>query len=352
MDRTPDLIPTPGGTPAPGTGRQVLTGRPSAGDLDHVYLRWTECRDGCPPRWAGTDDGGRHWRTGALPVPDDAMVDLHAVGPRTLVAWYVSRSAPDSRSAGWVASSDGGATWRQVTVQQVDALPAGWPVLGREPGTSDDTIVAADPASGDVVRLVKRSTLRAVLMVDSVPATAGLWVSGRTGPVVGDGGRIIWTGSAVEVSRDGGRTWRRHQFPDGLAALDDLGGPAVATQDGRTVFAVGRVRGAVVVWRSTDGGEKWTRTAGTADVGERSIRAAVRPDGVLIIQAGFSAAEAPLMFASSDDGATLRPTTLGPAADPRPVSGGYVQTGWPDSKGAWLSADGVTWRWLDPPALP
>ncbi|MCW3819243.1 glycoside hydrolase [Micromonospora sp. DR5-3] len=350
-EHTPEFIPTPGPTLTPGPGRQVSTGRPGAGDLDHIYLRYHECRTGCPPRWAGTDDRGRHWRTGPLPVPDDAMVDLRVVAPRTLVAWYLSRSAPDSRSARWAASSDGGATWRQVEARQVDALPAGWRVLAREPGPDREPLVAVDPATGDVAQLTKRSTLQNTATVASAPIGAGLWVSGRTGKKVGDGGRVIWTGSAVEVSRDGGRTWRRHEFPDGLTASDDIGGPAVATQDGRTVYAVGRVRGALVVWRSADGGATWARTAGTAKVGERTIRAALRPDGVLLVQAGVSAAEEPLMFASSDDGAALHPAPLGPGADPRPVTGGYVQTGWPDSTGAWLSADGVTWTWIDPPEL-
>ncbi|MFG3691296.1 WD40/YVTN/BNR-like repeat-containing protein [Micromonospora sp. NPDC047740] len=350
-DRTPDFIPTPGPTRTPGPGQQVSTGRPGAGDLNHVYLRYHECRDGCPPRWAGTDDGGRHWRTGALPVPDDALVDLRVVGPRTLVAWYLPRSSPDSSHARWAASRDGGATWRQVEARRVDALPAGWPVLARQPGPDREALVAVDPATGDVAQLANRSTLHNAATVASAPIGAGLWASGRTGEKVGDGGRVTWSGSAVEVSRDGGRTWRRHEFPDGLTASDEVGGPAVATQDGRTVYAVGRVRGGLVIWRSADGGRTWARTTGTAKVGERTIRAAVRPDGVLMVQAGVTAREDPLMFNSSDGGATLRPAPLGPGADPLPVSGGYVQTGWPDSTGAWLSADGVTWRWLDPPTL-
>jgi hypothetical protein len=350
-DRTPDFIPTPGGTPTPGTGPQVATGRPAAGDLTHVYLRWTGCR-GCPLKWAGTEDGGRHWRTGPLPVPADATVDLRAAGPRAVVAHYVPRSAPDSRSGRWIASADGGTTWREVAVRPVDALPAGWRVLGRQPGPTTAPIIAADPATGDLAQLTRPSALRNAAVVETVPAGAGLWVSGFTGERIARDGRIIGTGGAVEVSRDGGRTWSRHVFPDDLAASDDVGGPAVATRDGRTVYALGRVRGALVVWRSTDGGGTWTRTAATARVGDRTVRAAVRPDGVLVVQAGISAREDPLMFASSDSGATLRPAPLGPGADARPVPGGYVQTGWPDSRGAWLSTDGVAWTWLDPPELP
>ncbi|GAA4574507.1 hypothetical protein GCM10023176_41650 [Micromonospora coerulea] len=350
-DRTPEFMPGPQPTLTPGAGREVLTGRPAAGDLDHLYLRYHECRTGCPVRFAATDDRGRSWRTGRLPVPDDAMVDLRAVGPRALAAWYASRSAPDSRSAAWTTSTDGGATWRQVTVRRVAALPAGWRVLAQVPGPDHDPLLAVDPATGEIAQLTKRSTLLNAAYADGLPASAGLWVSGWTGSRDGKGGRTVWTGSAVEVSRDGGRTWQRHEFPDHLTATDDVGGAAVATYDGRTVYAVGRVTGKLVIWRSADGGTTWQRAAGTTDVADRTIRAAVRPDGVLLIQAGISAAEKPVMLASTDGGRTVRPTTLGPGADARPVPGGYVQTGWPESKGTWLSADGLTWSWVAPPEL-
>ncbi|MEW2328273.1 sialidase family protein [Micromonospora chersina] len=349
--RTPDFMPTPGGTPTPGTDQGVVTGRPVAGDLNHIYLRWSKC-GGCGIRWAGTEDGGRHWRTGDLPVPVNATLDLRAAGPRTLVARYVPRSAPDNRYAEWIASTDGGSTWRKVQPRTAEALPAGWQVLGRRSGPTTEPLVAVDPATGDIVQLGQRSTLHNAMLVESVPAEAGLWVSGFTGERIATDGRITGTGGAAEVSRDGGRTWSRHAFPDDLAASDDVGGPAVATRDGRTVYAIGRVRGSLVVWRSADGGATWTRAAGTADVGDRTIRAALRPDGVLVVQAGISAQEDPVMLASSDGGATWRRTTLGPGADPRAVSGGFVQTGWPDSKGVWVSTDGATWSWVDPPELP
>ena len=284
--------------------------------------------DRLPGALGGTDDRGRTWRTGRLPVPDDAMVDLRAVGPRTLVAWYVSRSAPSSRYAAWIASTDGGATWREVVVRKVATLPAGWRVLERKPGPSDEPLLAVDPATGDIGQLTTRSTLQQSGYVAGLPASAGLWVSGRTGSRTGDGGRITWTGSAVEVSRDGGRTWRRHVFDAPLTASDDdFGAAALASSDGRTLYAVGRVAGRLVIYRSADGGLSWQRTPGTATVGERTIRAAVRPDGVLVVQAGLTAAERPLMFASTDGGRTLRPTTLGPGASAEPVPGGYVQTG-------------------------
>ncbi|RZU75709.1 hypothetical protein EV384_4269 [Micromonospora kangleipakensis] len=349
-DRTPEFMPGPQPTPTPGVGRQVSTGRPAAGDLDHLYLRYKECRTGCPVRFAATDDRGRTWRTGGLPVPDDAMVDLRAVGPRTLAAWYFSRSAPDRRSA-WTTSTDGGTTWRQVTVRRVAALPAGWRVLDQVPGPDVEPLLAVDPTTGEIAQLTKRSTLLNAAYVAGLPDAAGLWVSGWTGSRDGKGGPTVWTGSAVEVSRDGGRSWQRHEFPDHLTATDDVGAAAIATYDGRTVYAVGRVTGRLVIWRSADGGGTWQRAAGTADVGDRTLRAAVRPDGVLLIQAGISAAEKPVMLASADGGRSVRPTTLGPGADARPVPGGYVQTGWPDSKGAWLSADGRTWSWVAPPEL-
>ncbi|MEU9741961.1 sialidase family protein [Micromonospora chersina] len=349
--RTPDFIPVPGGTPSPGTDQGVATGRPVAGDLDHIYLRWSEC-SGCRIRWAGTEDRGRHWRTGDLPASVNGTLDLRAVGPRTVVARSVPRSAPDNRYAEWVASTDGGSNWRRVQPRTVEALPAGWPVLSLRTGPTDEPLVAVDPATGDVAQLNRRSTLHNAMLVESVPAEAGLWVSGFTGERIAADDRIIGTGGAVEVSRDGGSTWSRHAFPDDLAASDDVGGPAVATRDGRTVYAIGRVRGSLVVWRSADGGATWTRAAGTAAVGDRTIRAALRPDGVLVVQAGISAREDPLMLASSDGGATWDRTALGPGADPRPVPGGFVQTGWPDSKGVWLSTDGATWSWLDPPELP
>lgn len=354
-DRTPDFIPAPGATVTPGPGRQVSTGRPTAGDLDHLYLRYHDCRDQvCQLRYAASEDRGRTWRTGKLPVPDNAMVLLRAVGPRTLVAWYLDRAAPDSRSARWIASTDGGATWRQVTPRSVAALPTGWQVLAPDPGGLDrEPLLAGDPATGDIAQLATLSKLENAAYAEGVPPTAGLWVSGSTGHRVGADGRVTFTGSAVEVSRDGGRSWQRHVFPEAVTASDDgFGAASVASHDGRTVYAVGRIGGKLSIWRSGDSGRSWQRAAGTAEVGIRTVKAAVRPDGTLVIQAGLSAGEDPLMFASTDGGRTVRPTTLGPGAAALPVPGGYVQTGWPDAKGAWLSTDGLTWSWVDPPDLP
>lgn len=43
---------------------------------------------------------------------------------------------------------------------------------------------------------------------------------------------------------------------------------------------------------------------------------------------------------------------VGPGAAAVPVPGGYVQSGWPNYSGVWLSADGTDWSYVAPPTLP
>ena len=86
-------------------------------------------------------------------------------------------------------------------------------------------------------------------------------------------------------------------------------------------------------------------------VGERLIRASVRPDGALLIQAGIFAAESPLMLISTDDGATVRPIEPGPGAAARAVDRGFAQCGWPVASDCWVSTDGIAWSYVAVPKV-
>ncbi|WP_326557766.1 sialidase family protein [Micromonospora sp. NBC_01796] len=361
--RTPDFVPTPGGTPAPGEVRSNA-GPVVVGDLDHLYVRWQDCRsaDDCALMVAATEDGGTTWRSHPLPVGRNAMVDLRAVAPRVLVAWAQDDQGNEgSPGQTWHASTDAGATWHDVSPATVDVFPPGWRVL-------DDFeflhggVTAVDPVTGAVASLPS-SPLEMSRAVSGLPPEAGLWVSGYVDTVTtqttdntgGVGyGRTTGTGSAVAVSRDGGRTWERQVFPEELVASSegDLAAAAIATEDGQTVYAVGRVAGMLGVYRSVDGGRHWQRTAARQEVGDLTIRAALGPGGRLVIQAGPEGDQPPLLFESVDGGATVRPIPAGPGASAVLVPGGYAQPGWPWSSGAWLSPDGMQWSYVDPPEVP
>jgi hypothetical protein len=356
-DPSPSPSPTPGfvrpALPSPrGPAEQdgIKNGPLIAGDVDHLYGRYYDCVDDtCSVGVAASADRGRTWRKSPIPVPVDSYAVLYPVGPRALVA-HVQTPPPLNRdSQRWLASVDGGVTWRRVTASAAPAIPAGWRVLmtGREL----EDLLAADSATGDMVRVRAGHGLQMARWVAGAPAGAGIWVSGFTRTKVGADGRLIPSGAAVAVSRDAGRTWRRSTFPGDLGAFEDAG-PAVATADGRTVYAVGQIGGRLAVFVSRDGGKTWRRTGATAaPVGARTVTAAVRPDGALLIQIGTVAQERPIMFVSPDRGQTLRSTEPGPGAGAVPVSGGFLQGNWPLGGDGWISTDGLTWSYIPTPKL-
>jgi photosystem II stability/assembly factor-like uncharacterized protein len=342
------------GTPGPAIGKPPATGPVVVGDLDHLYVRWEDCRTGkCVLNVAATSDGGGTWRSHPLPVGADALVDLKAVGPRTLLVWSHSvRANGKGIDYVWHASVDGGASWRAVEVREVTAIPPGWIVLDGQPVF--DGVLAADPAAGVLASLPRRP-LALAESVTGLPPAAGLWVSGYAGTSTAPNGGLTGTGSVVEWSRDGGRTWQRHTFPEPVIATSfgNVGSVAIATDDGRTVYAVGRVGTALRIYRTGDGGRTWAATPARYEVGTRRIAAAMGPGGRLMIQAGPEHDQpAPLVLESLDGGATVRELPAGPGAAAVQVPGGYAQSGWPLTVGAWLSEDGLNWHYVLPPKVP
>lgn len=359
---TPAFMPPAGPSDGPGpvAGRRSQTGAMVAGDLDHLYLRYTDCqRPGvdCAVMLAASDDGGATWTESALPVEHNSLVMLTALAPRTLLAWVQDGTAVRQY---WQASSDGGRTWREVPVREADAIPAGWQPVDTTLSLDSVGVLAADPATGDLVRLAQPLQLATGRLVSGLPPAAGLWVSGFTGtattPVATPQGTeqsVTGTGSSVEVSHDGGRTWQRSSFPDNLDDGEAFGAAAIASYDGRTAYAAGLAGGALLVYRTVDGGQTWQRTpARVAVAGRTEVHASVRADGTLFVQLGTQASEHPTMYRSSDGAQTLRQVPVGPGAAAVAVAGGYAQTGWPNSSGAWLSPDGASWSYVAPPDLP
>lgn len=329
-----------------------------AGDVDHLYLRYGDCRGAdCVIKVAATADGGRTWTSSPLPVTHNALVSLAALGPLTVLAEVQQGGATVTQS--WLASTDGGHTWHAVSVRQVDAIPTGWQILDGPPGVDQIAVLAADPATGALAELGQGRPLHLGRPVAGLPPAAGLWLTGYLGTApspapspYGDQQIRVGTGSTVAVSHDGGRTWHQQTFAEPLTANTGLGGATVASYDGRTAYAVGAANGELVVHRTDDGGLTWRRTPAQAHVGEALLAAAVRADGTLLVQVGYQAGDHPVMYESTDRGATLRAVPIGPGASAVPVDGGYAQSDWPNTSGAWLSPEGTAWSYVAPPALP
>ena len=354
---TPAFVPPARPSDGPGgpvPGRRSQTGAMVAGDLDHLYLRYTDCQHpgvDCTVMLAASDDGGATWTDSALPVAHNSLVALTALAPRTVLAWVQDGTSVRQY---WLASTDGGHTWRDVSNRQVDAIPDGWLPVDTPRSLDRVGVLAADPATGDLVTLAEPRQLALARLVPGLPSGAGLWVSGFLGTATtGVQQAVTGTGSSVEVSHDGGRTWVERSFPDNLDNGDLSGAAAVATYDGRTAYAVGLADGALLVYRTDDGGQSWQRTPAQVAVGRQTeVYAAVQAGGTLLVQVGTQAGDHPTMYRSDDGGRTLRPVPVGPGATAVRVAGGYAQTGWPNSSGAWLSTDGTTWSYVAPPDLP
>lgn len=334
--RRPDTAVVPS-APA----HHVVPGGMVVGDVHRLYLEYSDCRGtDCTVMLATSVDGGTQWTRRPVPVPHNARLTLfYALAPRTLIT-MVTLPGPGQVQY-WLASTDAGVTWHRQTQSTVDIVPPGWRALGSL------GFMAADPATGRVanIPLSWGRPLDAFGVTRDLPPAAGLWITGnlscRSGPTC--------TGSTVMVSRDGGRNWHRHTFAENLdAGQTSPGGPAVATLDGRTVYAVGAAAGEIVVYRTDDGGLTWHRTGAQLSVGIKRVFAGLDRYGRLLIQVGTSH-QHPVTYLSADGGQSLRQASIGPGALASPVPGGYAYVTYPLQ--AWLSTDGISWSEVKPPQL-
>jgi hypothetical protein len=159
------------------------------------------------------------------------------------------------------------------------------------------------------------------------------WTSASTIPIFPGAGYL-------QVSHDGGATWKRHVFPDTVTDGYYLP-PLLATYDGHT----------------------WSATGAKLPLAEgANIEAMVRADGVLVVQLTQAPGLTTTGYQSTDGGRTLHPDTTHPsnANLPVAVAGGYACSGFQviDKNGStgpddlWLSPDGKSWTRVARPNVP
>jgi hypothetical protein len=326
-----------------------------AGDMNHLYIEYQDCRDSaCVRMLAASADGGRTWRKHRMPfnLPDGRFTSVLAVHGTSVIAVR----AVDLDTREYFASLDGGMTWRSVTPVTVGALPTGWPLMG---GPRTDVIMAFDPTTGAI----------ATMPLATVPFTTGASIGRQvtlSGPAPEAG---IWlirseyrqptprptTPFTIKpdwlllVSHDGGATWQRRTLPDGIVARSPHSASvrpySLATLDGLTLVTTEEQEGGYRLWISRDGGVTWG--AGASVVADGPLRSIlVTREGPILLEAGYSA------YRSTDGGATLQ--RVGPAigAGAHAIPGGYAAATGDDNHGIWLSLDGGTWTYVAPPPLP
>jgi hypothetical protein len=311
-----------------------------AGDLNHLYLHYQDCRTQkkpCQQMLASSTDRGRTWRKSPLPVarPGMAPTGVSIVHGSVVLAGSHVDFRSGSHDTGeepppdfWM-SRDAGLTWQPAPLREVDALPKGGPVADFSSG-----MYAMDPATGTVARKKFENSFDQPMIFASLP-NGELW--GRS------------DARSVEVSSDGGKTWEKRPLPD-LAPPGQSGSSMnrydVSTTDGRTIYARAKRRTGVKLFTSADAGRTWEPRA-ELDLGGPSLSVLPIGDRTVIVE-GVKGT-----YRSTDGGRTF--TRVGPSLGARAHAipgGGYTIPTNNNEYSAWISPDGAEWTYVRHPEVP
>ena len=155
---------------------------------------------------------------------------------------------------------------------------------------------------------------------------------------------IVWVGtlSGPYRSTDGGRTWTLKRAGMPPMSRNTLTAPIQKVlfnpHDARALLAIGGnhrhmgygLKGTTAwggVWKSTDGGENWTRLT---TIGDAAVGAPDDGTGVMINDAGYAAGSSKIVYACSDQGGVYKSIDGG-------ATFSQANTGLPDTK-AWALA--------------
>jgi hypothetical protein len=325
-----------------------------AGDLRHLYLRYQNCqsKNDCTQMLASTSDGGRTWQKVALPPSVgniSAALGATVVAVPELTADVIAK-AQANKPFDYYASSDAGATWRNVEPRSASSLPAGWPLL--QATIASRGIMAFDPKTGniDVVAPKSQGSVLGLDVISGLPRAAGMWRTavrfGTSRKPLPGGGYEQAQVPVLQVSQDGA-TWQDRTLPGNPGQLSDKGldGRRMWTTDGKTVVAVLQDGENQELWVSRDGALTWAPGAEITAPGPL-MSVLVTSDGAILVEVGNNA------FRSIDGGRTIQ--RVGPELGSRAyvVPGGYAESSNDGRYAVWLSADGGTWRFVSHPPVP
>lgn len=206
-------------------------------------------------------DAGESWtRVGLESTERVSRIRVHPSDPDVVYVGALGHLWGPNEERGVYRSRDGGASWERVLY------------VDENTGVAD---LAIDPTNPRILY-------------------AAMWDFRRQPWHFRSGG----PGSGLYRSKDGGDTWRRLTDPalsNGLPT-GTLGrmGIAVAASDPRIVYAIIESEDDGVLWRSDDGGERWTRVSDSGRIGSRpfyysDIRVDPKdPNTVYALASGFS----------------------------------------------------------------
>jgi hypothetical protein len=198
---------------------------------------------------ARSADGGTTWK-----IVDDGLRARLLVN----LTWSGGTLCAADLQSGVIVSHDGGVKWHEIEDEPTHAL-------------------AASPAGTLFAATVSRLR-RGVDDGASWEALAGTPAAAPRALAYADSLIVAWADGALTRSDDDGRTWRAMPTPFGD---DEVLALAVA-QRGVIVVATRRA-GEIVVWRSTDGWQRWLVQSGGADVVPLAVPPTHRIDGVVFV---------------------------------------------------------------------
>jgi len=239
-----------------------------------------------------TDDGGAHWRSVGLPVPDATLI-----GASDAAHAWVEGSPPDvvdPQTGVWQTSSCG-ATWTRlalpVTYASVTFLdPDHGFLMGvyYSPTASSDEFqesVALWETSdagarwSAVTRVPPVKGPGPVALPDGCTPVGTGWSALSTGWIVGS----CLTQPVLLVTHDGGGTWQPQALPiPPSVTLADLEPPTFTTPDDGEMVGI-TTSGAPCVYVTKDGGATWSPECGALPAPESTHPGAViAPDGTAV----------------------------------------------------------------------